>query len=111
MTKLRIKKGDTVIVLKGKDSSKPFKRRIGKILRIDREKKRVFVEGKSIIKRHTRQKSEQEPGGIIEMEGPIHVSNVMLVCPSCEKATRVKMQILSNNEKVRICKRCGAQIP
>lgn len=111
MVKLRIKKGDTVTIIKGKDSSKSFKKRAGKVLRVEPEKERVYVEGKNIIKRHTRKKSEQEPGGIIEKEGPIYISNVMLICPSCGKPTRVKMQILKNDEKVRVCKRCGEQIP
>ncbi|GAI05022.1 unnamed protein product [marine sediment metagenome] len=111
MKKLKIKKGDTVIVIKGKDASKPFKRRIGKVLRVEPAKNRIYVEGKNIIKKHMPRKSEQEPGGIIEKEGSIHISNVMLICSSCEKPTRVKIQILNNKEKVRICKRCGAQIP
>lgn len=100
-TKLRIKKGDTVVVITGKDNNKT-----GKILRIFSKKERVVIEGLNLIKKHTRARGNQ-PGGIEEKEAPIHISNVMLYCPKCSKPVRIKKDILENGEKVRVCVKCG----
>lgn len=99
--KLRIKKGDTVMVITGKDNNKT-----GKILRILSKKDSVLVEGLNIIKRHTRARGAQA-GGIEEKEAPIHSSNVMLYCSKCNKPVRSKSNILENGDKVRICVKCG----
>jgi large subunit ribosomal protein L24 len=99
--KLRIKKGDTVMVITGKDSKKT-----GKILRIFSKKERVVVEGLNIIKRHTRARGNQ-PGGIEEKEAPVHISNVMLYCSKCRKPVRIKKTVLENGDKVRVCIKCG----
>jgi large subunit ribosomal protein L24 len=100
-TKLRIKKGDTVMVITGKDSKKT-----GKILRIFAKKERVVVEGLNLIKRHSRARGNQ-PGGIEEKEAPVHISNVMLYCSKCSKPVRIKKAILENGEKVRVCVKCS----
>ncbi|MGM0366742.1 MAG: 50S ribosomal protein L24 [Actinomycetota bacterium] len=102
---LKIKKNDKVKILRGKDRGKT-----GKVLRIDRKNGRVVVEGINIINRHTRQKSQNEPGGIIKKEGPMDMSNVLLVCPNCNKPSRVGFVAGKSGEKTRVCKRCGEQI-
>jgi len=99
-SKLRIKKGDTVLVIGGR-----AKGRQGKVLSVDRFRLRVVVEKVNMIKRHTRP-SKDSKGGIIEREGAIHVSNVMLVCPECGKPARVAISRLEDGQRLRICKRC-----
>jgi len=99
-TKLRIKKGDMVLVTSGR-----AKGRQGKVLTVDRVRHRVVVEKVNMIKRHVRP-SRDNKGGIIEKEGTIHVSNVMLVCPECGKPARVAIRRLEDGHSLRICKRC-----
>jgi len=103
MSKLHVKKGDTVVVIAGKDKGKK-----GKILAAMPKTGRVMVEGVAMITRHTKPVGQQ-PGGRIVKEGTINASNVMLVCGKCGKATRVAHQI-KDDKKVRICKKCGAVI-
>ena len=106
----RIIKGDEVIVISGKDRGKA-----GKVLRVDPRKQRVFVEGLNIIKRHTRPRTlrdtqrSQELGGIVEMEGPIHVSNVMLVDPKDNKPTRIRIT-RDDGTRRRVSKRSGTKL-
>jgi large subunit ribosomal protein L24 len=99
--KLRVKKGDTVMVITGKDS-----RKTGKVLRIFSKKERIVVEGLNIVKKHTRARGNQ-PGGIEEKEAPLHISNVMLYCQKCGKPVRMRRNLLENGEKVRVCVKCG----
>jgi large subunit ribosomal protein L24 len=99
--KLRVRKGDTVMVITGKDNNKT-----GKILRVFSKKDSVVVEGLNIVKKHTRARGNQ-PGGIEEKEAPIHISNVMLYCPKCTKPVRVKKTVLENGDKARLCVKCG----
>ncbi len=100
----RIIKGDEVVVTSGKDRGKQ-----GKVLRIDPRKERVFVEGLNIIKRHTRARpGSMEPGGVIEREGPIHLSNVALLDPKDKKATRVRT-IEEHGKRLRASARTGAK--
>lgn len=101
--KLKIKKGDQVEVIAGKDNGK-----IGRVLKIDKKKSRVLVEGLNIVKKTVRPKSQGEKGDIIEIEAPLHVSNVMVVCKKCGK-TRVGYKI-DDNSKDRICKKCGEKL-
>jgi large subunit ribosomal protein L24 len=101
----RIQKGDEVIVISGKDRGKA-----GKVLRVDPRKQRVFVEGLNIIKRHTRPRpGTLEPGGVIEREGPIHLSNVALRDPRDKKPTRVKT-IVEHGKRLRASARTGMKI-
>ena len=104
MNKLNVKKGDTVVVISGKDKGKK-----GKILVAYPEKNRVVVQNVAMITRHVKPRRQGEPGGRIEKEGTIHVSNVMLVCPKCEKATRVGHK-MEGDKKVRVCIKCGKNI-
>ncbi len=107
----RIRKDDTVIVISGKDKGKT-----GRVLRVDPAKQKVFVEGLNIVKRHIRpqqvrdaQRAEQV-GGVIEREGPIHVSNVMLVDPKENKPTRVGIERDPDGTRRRVAKRSGTRI-
>jgi len=102
MPKLHVKKNDTIKVLSGKERGKT-----GKILKSYPAKQRVIVEHLNMIKKHTRRSSQGQGGGIIEREGTLHVSNVMLVCPACKQATRVGRKFLEDGAKVRVCKKCG----
>jgi large subunit ribosomal protein L24 len=102
--KMKVKKGDEVIVLTGRDKGKK-----GEVLRVDREKSRVLVQGVNMVKRHQRP-SMTSPGGINEFEAPIHVSNVALVDPSSGEATRVGYRTLDDGKKVRFAKRSGEVI-
>jgi len=100
---LGIRHGDTVEVMAGRS-----KGRTGKVLSVDAWKGTVTVEHANMIKRHTRPNpSKNVKGGILEKEGPIHVSNVMLVCPGCGKHTRVGHTQLPDGTKVRVCRRCN----
>ena len=114
MNKLNVKKGDTVVVISGKDKGKQ-----GKILVAYPEKERVVVQNANMITKHVKPRRQGEPGGRIDKEGTIHVSNVMLVCPKCGKPTRVGHKVeeveISGKKKmksVRYCKNdsCGAKI-
>jgi large subunit ribosomal protein L24 len=99
-----IRRGDTVKVMAGRS-----KGMTGKVLAVNPESRRVTVEHANIIKRHTRPNpSKNIRGGIVDKEGPIHISNVMLVCPSCGKHARVGHTTLPDGTKVRTCRRCNA---
>ncbi len=107
MSVMKIHKGDQVMVVSGKESGKS-----GKVLRVDKEKRRVVIERLNVAKRHTRPNPKKNPqGGVIEQEAAIDASNVMLVCPSCGQPTRVGYR-LSGDGKVRVCRRatCGKDI-
>ena len=105
MSGMNIKKGDKVKVLSGKDKGKE-----GVVLRALPQKERVVVEKVNMIKKAMRPTQQNPQGGISTMEAPIHVSNVMLVCPSCKQPTRVSNKRDENGKKVRVCKKCGAEI-
>ena len=98
---MRIKKNDTVRVISGNARG-----REGKVLKVYPENGRIIVEKVNLIKRHTRQTSQADQGGIIEKEAPIDTSNVMLVCPKCHKLTRTGIARLADARKVRQCKKC-----
>jgi len=100
--KFHVKKGDTVTVIAGKEKGKS-----GKILRTIPKKQRVIIEKVNLVKKHLRKKAQGQGGGIIEMEGGIHVSNVMLNCPNCKQPARVGRTLLEDGRKVRVCKKCG----
>ncbi len=101
---MKIKKGDTVEVISGKDSG-----RRGRVLRVDRDRQRVVVEGVNMIKRHTRPNPQRRiQGGIVEREAAIHISNVMVVSPDSQRTSRVGYKILDDGRKVRVAKVDGA---
>ena len=104
MAKLKIKKGDNVEVISGKDAGKR-----GRVLRVDRDRDRVVIEGVAMIKRHTRPNPQKKiQGGIVEREAAVHVSNVMVVSPDSGRPTRVGYKILDDGRKVRVSKVDGA---
>ena len=102
---MHVKKGDTVKVLSGKDKGKQ-----GKVLRSVPEKQRVVVEKVNMAKKALRPTQQNPQGGIATVEAPIHVSNVMLVCPKCSTPTRVSHKRDENGRKVRVCKKCNRDI-
>jgi large subunit ribosomal protein L24 len=97
-----IKKDDFVKVIAGRDRGKQ-----GKVLRVFPKQGRVMVERVHMVKRHTRPTQQMQQGGIIEREGTIHISNVMLLCTKCDRGVRIGHRILENGKKVRVCRRCG----
>lgn len=102
--KLHVKKGDRVLVLAGKDKGKE-----GKIIEAQPKKGRVIIEGINKVKRHTKP-SQTSQGGIVVKEAAVASSNVMLVCPACKKASRIKKNQLSDGKFVRACVKCGENI-
>jgi large subunit ribosomal protein L24 len=101
---MKIKKGDNVEVISGKDAGKK-----GRVLRVDRDRDRLVIEGVAMIKRHTRPNPQKKiQGGIVERESAIHVSNVMVVSPDSGRPTRVGYKILDDGRKVRVSKVDGA---
>lgn len=102
-TSLRV--NDQVEVIAGKD-----KGRVGKILKLDRKVDKAVVERINMIKRHMKPKDATQSGQIVEREAPVHVSNLMLICPECAKTVRIGKKLLEDGTKVRVCKSCGATI-
>ena len=101
---MKIRKGDTVLIISGKDKGKR-----GKILSVSIKEKQILVEGINLIKKHRRPTKGGEKGQIISLPSKIDVSNLKLVCPKCGKPARVGYR-LSQKNKFRICKKCGADI-
>ena len=98
---MKIRKNDTVLVIAGKDRGKK-----GKVRLALPKKDKVIVEGVNMIKRHSRARGVARQAGIIELEAPLHVSNVMLICNKCNKPTRVGFRFLDDGKKARICRAC-----
>jgi large subunit ribosomal protein L24 len=107
---MRIRTDDQVVIISGKDRGKT-----GRVLRTEPKKRRLYVEGLNIIKRHERARSagdmtQASPGGIVEKEGPINVSNVMLLDPKGNKGTRIGVRRNDDGKRVRIAKRSGTEV-
>jgi len=101
-----IRKGDQVRVMTGRDKGK-----VGRVLSVHPAHRTVTVEHANMIKRHTRPNPAKNiKGGIVEREGPLAISNVLLVCPGCNKHARVGHSILPDGTKVRVCRRCGTTL-
>ena len=107
MSKLHIKTGDTVVLLTG---DKKDRNKNGKVLQVSPKEGKVIVEGINKVKKHVKPKKAGDPSGIIETEGAIYACKVQLVCPKCNKGTRIGHKIDDEGNKVRICKHCGAEI-
>ncbi|MGC9046895.1 MAG: 50S ribosomal protein L24 [Minisyncoccia bacterium] len=101
---MKIKKGDLVKILKGKDRGKT-----GKVIKVFTRDNKVTVEGLNLFKKHVRPRRQGEKGEIVQVARPLAIANVMLICPSCGKATRVGYRF-ENNNKVRYCKKCESKI-
>ena len=112
--KLNVKKGDTVVLLTGryKDKfTKPGVRRTGKVLEVSPKEGKVIVEGINKIKKHVKPQKMGQAGGIIDAEAPIYACKVQVVCPKCDKPTRIGhsfKEVKGNTVKIRVCKKCGA---
>ncbi len=102
----RLLKGDTVVVISGKDKGKK-----GKVMRVLREDDRVLVEGVNLVKRHQRPTPRNPSGGIVEREQPLHASKVMPVDPKTGLGTRVRIKVLEGGKKVRISVKSGEELP
>ena len=102
---LKVKKGDKVILLSGKDKGKT-----GKIVKSLISQSRVIVEGLNLVKKHVRRRSESETGGIREVPSSIHISNAALYCNNCNRGVRFGVKISDDKTKIRICKRCNRPI-
>jgi len=98
----RLRKDDTVMVIAGKERGKT-----GKVLRVLADKDRVLIERVNMVKRHVKPRGVQQPGGIQEKEASIHLSNVLPICPKCNKPTRVGHRRLADGHGERVCRRCG----
>lgn len=104
MNTMSIKKGDTVIVLSGKDKGKK-----GAVLEAMPESRKVIVEKVNVVTRHTKPRRQGEEGGLVKKEAPIYACKVMRVCPKCGKPTRPASKV-TGDKRVRVCKKCGAEI-
>ncbi|MCJ7829251.1 MAG: 50S ribosomal protein L24 [Dehalococcoidia bacterium] len=102
---MKIRKNDTVLVIAGKDRGKK-----GKVRKALPKNDKVIVEGANMIKRHSRAKGQARQAGIIELEAPLDVSNVILICNKCNKPARVGFRFLTDGRKARICRSCGEVI-
>jgi large subunit ribosomal protein L24 len=101
---MKIRKGDTIYVIAGKDVGKT-----GEVTRVIPERDKVIVDGVNVAKRHQRATNATMQGGIIDKDMPLHVSNVAIVCTSCGKPTRIGYRF-DGDEKVRVCRKCGKDL-
>lgn len=101
-SKVHVKKGDTVVVITGKDAGKK-----GKVLEVEPGKSRVVVEGVNVVKRHSKPTQKMPQGGIVEKPAPVHSSNVMIFCSKCSAPRRIGKEIMDNGKKIRVCRKCG----
>ncbi len=98
--KSKIKKGDTVQIMAGKDSGKK-----GLVEKVLLSESKVLVKGVNLVKKHVKPKGQQQPGQIITMEKPISIANAMVICPNCKKSTRIGYKTIAKT-KQRVCKKC-----
>jgi large subunit ribosomal protein L24 len=103
---MNFRKNDQVVVISGDDRGKT-----GRVLKVLREKNRLIVEKVNFVKRHTKPRGAGRQGGILEKEAPVHISNVMHLCPKCQTGVRVTMKPASDGKRERYCSRCGETIP
>ena len=99
---MKIRKNDNVLIIAGKDKGKK-----GKVRKALPDKNSVIVEGLNLIKRHSKTKGKTRQAGIIEMEGPVHISNVMVICNKCNKPARIGSRVLDDGKKARFCHNCS----
>jgi large subunit ribosomal protein L24 len=102
---MKLRLNDQVQIITGKDNGK-----IGKITKVIGKSNSVIVEGFNKYKRHLKKQSDKNPGGIVSIERALATSKVQLICPSCKKLTRIGYQILPTGDKIRICRKCQAQL-
>jgi large subunit ribosomal protein L24 len=105
MPEVHVRRGDTVAVIAGRERGKR-----GKVLRVLTVAGRVVVEKVNMLKKHQRPTQKLRQGGIIEREGPLALSNVLIVCGRCDKPVRTGVKVLADGRKLRVCKRCGEPV-
>ena len=109
MSKVHVKTGDTVVLLKGKYEDKYDKngsRKTGKVLEVSPKEDKVIVEGINMVTKHTKARKAGETGGIVKQEAPIYACKVMKICTKCGKPTRIGYKLLADGKKARMCKHC-----
>lgn len=99
---MQIRKNDSVMVIAGRERGKT-----GKVLRVLPEKGALIIERVNLVKRHSKPRGPQQPGGIVEKEASIHASNIMIMCDKCNAPVRIGHKQLGDGKKIRICRRCG----
>ena len=104
MNKVHVKTGDQVVVINGK-----YRGKRGKVMQVSPSEGKVIVEGVNIVKKHVKPRQMGEPGGIIEAESALYADKVQLICPKCDRPTRVGHALDKDGKKVRVCKKCSAQ--
>jgi large subunit ribosomal protein L24 len=102
---MHIRKNDSVMVVTGRERGKT-----GKVLRVMPDRDAAIIERVNLVKRHTKARGPQQPGGIVEKEAPIRLSNIMLMCDKCNAPVRVGRKIMGDGDKARVCRRCGDPI-
>ena len=107
MNNLFVKTGDTVVLLTGDDK---YRGKKGKVLAVSPKEGKVIVEGINVVKKHVKPRKAGDPSGIIETESAVYASKVQVVCPKCDKPTRIGHKIAEDGAKERICKKCGGTI-
>ncbi|MFH2037450.1 MAG: 50S ribosomal protein L24 [Candidatus Zixiibacteriota bacterium] len=110
---MRIKKGDTVVIRRGRDRGTADKLRTGKVLHVFPGRDRVIVEGINLMKRHTRPTQRNPKGGVVTKEAPIHRSNIALYCKSCDAPAKISFKVIDSEDKtskIRLCRKCGEAI-
>jgi large subunit ribosomal protein L24 len=103
--KYQIRKNDTVMVIAGRDRGKT-----GKVLRVLPDRGRVLIERLNIVKRHSKPRGAASPGGIVEKEAPLNISNVMIFCDRCNAPVRAGVRQAADGSKTRVCRRCGESL-
>ena len=104
MSKIHVKRDDTVIIMSGDDKGKK-----GKVLEVSPKEGKIIVEGDNIVKKHVKPRPPQENGGIVEAEGPFYACKAQLYCSKCKSATRAKAKV-EGDKKTRVCAKCGAEL-
>ena len=99
---MQIRKNDSVMVISGRERGKT-----GKVLRVLPKEEAVVIERVNMVKRHSRPRGPQQPGGIVEKEASVRVANIMMMCDKCNAPVRVGRKILADGKRIRICRRCG----
>lgn len=97
----RIKKNDTIMIIKGKDRGKT-----GRVMKVLANEGKAIIEGRNLVKKHIRKTKADQQSGIIQIESPIQFSNIVPVCPKCDKPTRIGFSVQADNKKVRFCRKC-----
>ena len=103
--KIHVKTGDKVVIISGKDKGKQ-----GKVLEVSPKEGKIIIEGCNLVTKHVKPRQMGEQGGIVKAEAPMYACKVQRVCPKCNKPTRPAHKLLADGKKVRVCKKCGAEI-